>query len=221
MRWSGEDSGVRERLAIPSSEGSAVDPANADLIRQGIARRKTWWQQHSGEHSTISTNSVVSPSTEAPRKALPDFTSKTLDGRAVRLSDFRGRTVLINFWATWCTACLAEIPDLITLQKELGGRVVILGVALDAVPDEHGHDPGVEAGDDSQVHTPPLDAIRKKVARAAKSRGINYPVLLDADNAVGGEYNGGELPTTVIIDAEGRLRTPVYRSSGAQRSLRK
>ena len=206
MRWSDEDYGVRERLAIPSSEGSAVNPANAELIRQGIARRKSWWQQHAGGYPGIVTNIATLSQTDASRQPLPDFTLKTLDGRAVRLSDFRGRTVLINFWATWCTACLAEIPDLIALQKELGDRVVILGIALDGVPDEHGHDPGADAGDDSHAHAPTLDAIRKKIARAVESRGINYPVLLDANNSVGAEYNGGELPTTVIIDAEGRLR---------------
>ena len=207
MRRSGEDYGVRERLAIPAGEGAhsgSIDPANADLIRRGIARRKDWWRQHSSEYPAAT--HVAPAQFETTRPAVPDFALNDLEGKPVRLSDFRGKVVLINFWATWCTACLAEIPDLIALQKELGDRVVILGIALDGVPDEHGHEPGSESAGDSHAHAPSLDATRQKVLRAVKSRGINYPVLLDGNHGIGGEFNGGELPTTVIIDAEGRLR---------------
>jgi thiol-disulfide isomerase/thioredoxin len=209
MRWSGEDYGVRERLAIPPLEGPhprVVDPAKIELVRQGIARRKNWWQVHAGDYVATGTNAASPPPLEANRPPIPNFTLSSLDGKTVRLSDFHGRIVLINFWATWCTACVAEIPDLIALQKERGDRVVILGVALDGVPDEHGHDPGAESADESHAGAPDPDAARKKVARTVAARGINYPVLLDASNTVGGEFNGGELPTTVIVDAEGRLR---------------
>jgi thiol-disulfide isomerase/thioredoxin len=75
-----------------------------------------------------------------------DFILPTLDGRKVRLSDFRGQAVLINFWTTWCTACLAEIPALIELQKRHGEKLVILGVSLDYVPDSHGHIGGHGSG---------------------------------------------------------------------------
>jgi thiol-disulfide isomerase/thioredoxin len=77
---------------------------------------------------------------------INDFTLKDLNGRTVHLEQFRGRVVLLNFWATWCTACLAEIPDLIALQNKLGKQVAILGVALDGVTDEHGDVPGEEVG---------------------------------------------------------------------------
>ncbi len=135
--------------------------------------------------------------------AVEEFSLPDLQGLPVRLSHFRGKIVLINFWATWCTACVAEIPDLIELHKKLGDRIVILGVALDGLPDEHGHQPGDE-GRQGEGQSQP--SVVKKVARTARDRGINYPVLLDPDAKVGGRFNGGELPTTVIIDAEGHLR---------------
>lgn len=207
MRWTGEDYGVRERLAIAPQEGAhagVIAPADVETIKQGIERRQQWWELHKNEYAAVPP--VPADSKEVMRPPVADFTLNTLDGKSVRLGDFRGKVVLINFWATWCTACLAEIPDLIALQKKLGDRAVILGVALDGVRDEHGHDPGAEHDDDSQAHPAPAEATAKRVARAVQARGINYPILLDEKNAVGGRFNGGELPTTVIIDAEGRLR---------------
>jgi thiol-disulfide isomerase/thioredoxin len=122
----------------------------------------------------------------------------------VKLSEFRGKVVVLNFWATWCTACLAEIPDLVALQRKLGDPVAVLGVALDGVPDEDGESEGDEAK--SGKPNTSVKAVRAKVERAVKARGINYTVLLDPKGSVGGQYNGGELPTTVILDPEGRVR---------------
>jgi thiol-disulfide isomerase/thioredoxin len=136
---------------------------------------------------------------------LRDFALRDLNGSKVHLNQFRGKVVLLNFWATWCSACLAEVPDLIALQKKLGDQIVILGVALDGVPDQHGHVPGEdESTTDHRDHS--IANARAKVARAVKARGINYTVLWDPKSLLGGQFNGGELPTTVIIDAEGRVR---------------
>ena len=220
MRWSDLDFGVRGRLAIPSAD-DATDKTNLETIHRGIEKRENWWQQHSNDYPVVvkaspglglvesASGSLIGADQEtllATRHPLPDFMLRDLQGRRVHLSEFRGKVVLINFWATWCTACLAEIPDLIALQNKLGAQVVILGVALDGVPDEHG-DSQEEAGNSEAGHPKPtLDAVRTTVARAVKARGINYEVLLDPAGTVGGRFNGGELPTTVIVDAQGRLR---------------
>ena len=89
-------------------------------------------------------------------------------------------------------------------------------MSLDYVPDRHGHIGGHAAveeqkhreGDheDHEANAAALKRVREKVARTAKARNINYPVLLDEHNEIGGRYNGGELPTTVIVDAEGNVR---------------
>jgi thiol-disulfide isomerase/thioredoxin len=205
-RWTGQDYGVRTHLAIPSGDaGRQLDPAHVDAIRNGVERRKQWWQAHAQEFPAPETAFSKPLNSDFSCPAVEDFTLQNFQGKRVRLSDFRGKTVLINFWATWCTACLAEIPDLIELHKKLGDRVVILGVALDGLPDEHGHKGG-EEGEVQHEGGPSRKAVINKVVRAVKSRGINYPVLLDPDAKVGCRFNGGELPTTVMIDRHGKLR---------------
>jgi len=206
MRWTGEDFGARARLAIASPDalpGEAPAAENIEKLHQAVDHRKAWWQQHAQEFGT--NQPVRIKPMASPRPPLSNFTLKDLGGRAVSLEDFKGRTVLLNFWATWCTACLAEIPDLVALQKKAGDRVAIIGVALDGITDEHGHIPGDEEKGEAHHQTQSLTEIQKKVGRAMKIRGINYTVLLDPSGTVGGRFNGGELPTTVIIDPSGRV----------------
>jgi thiol-disulfide isomerase/thioredoxin len=206
MRWTGQDFGVRMHLAIPSGEaGHRLDPAHVDAIRHGVERRKEWWRVHAQEFPTSEPAFSSEVNSAFPGPSVEDFALPDLQGKRVRLSDFRGKTVLINFWATWCTACLAEIPDLIELHNKLADRIVILGIALDGLPDEHGHQAG-EEGQSRPEGGPSRKAVLTKVVRAVKDRGINYPVLLDPDARVGRLFNGGELPTTVMIDPQGHLR---------------
>jgi hypothetical protein len=82
------------------------------------------------------------------------------------------------------------------LENQHKGNLVVLGVSLDSLPDDDG----------DEVPTNSLDEIRGKIARVVESMNINYPVFLDVHNDAGGQYNGGELPTTVIVDANGNIR---------------
>lgn len=208
MRWSGEDFGVRSKLALAPQDAHSpgqAGPSNAEMIRRGVEQRKAWWQLHAVDYPQGSHSADRRAPTEPMRLPTPDFTLMDLDGKAVRLTQFRGKVVLLNFWATWCPACLAEIPDLIALQNKRGSQITILGVALDGVPDEHGHVPGEEEVVKSESHDHSLSKARAKLDRVVKARGINYPILWDPNGSVGGQFNGGELPTTVIIDAEGRM----------------
>ena len=140
----------------------------------------------------------------AARKPVPagDFSLRALYGRKVRLGELRGKVVLINFLTTWCPACVSEMPELIALQKRHGDKLAIIGVSLDFVPDDHGHIGGHPAVEEQRRHaeedldernSAALKKVRDKVARTAKARGINYPILLDENNEVGGRFNGGEL----------------------------
>ncbi|MGO8699804.1 MAG: redoxin domain-containing protein [Limisphaerales bacterium] len=197
--WSGENFGVRLADAVPEEDAktglTVFDKSSYEKTRAGANRATAWWQEHRAE--------FPHPSLQIPREALDalqpvyagQFVLPGLDGKPVRLSDFHGKTVLINFWATWCTACISELPALIALQKNHHDPLAILGVSLDFVPDEDNRDAAAAPED-----------IRRKVARTIAARGVNYPVLLDKDNEVGARFNGGELPTTVIIDSEGRVR---------------
>lgn len=217
--WSGQKFGAK--LADTVQVENQVTGLE-EFQKEGITRTKvaalnarSWWLD----------NKVRFPGVELPipKEALagkkvipaPDFSLLTLEGKKLRLSDYRGKVVLINFWTTWCTACVGEIPELIALQKKHADDLVIIGVSLDFVPDEHGHigghatveDQGHSNADDDdhEATARALKRVREKVARTVKARGINYSVLLDEKNEVGGRYNGGELPTTVIVDTQGNV----------------
>lgn len=109
----------------------------------------------------------------------PAFTLTDLNGKQISLASFRGKVVVLDFWATWCPPCKREIPDFVDLQKEYGSRgVQILGIALDE-PD--------------------------KVQAFARQNGMNYPVLLGTDE-VSMQYGGIEgIPTTFVIDKNGKI----------------
>jgi thiol-disulfide isomerase/thioredoxin len=126
-------------------------------------------------------------------KTAPDFTLQTLDGKNVSLSSFRGKGVLLNFWATWCGPCKIEMPWFVELQKEYGSQgLQIVGVAMD-------------------------DSSTQDIQNFVKEMGVNYPVLLGKE-AVGQAYGGVDvLPTTFFIDRDGKI---VAREFGLQsRSL--
>ena len=112
----------------------------------------------------------------------PDFTLLNLEGEKVNLSDYKGKIVFINFWATWCGPCRYEIPAFIELQKEFGAdKLVILGISVDQ-------------GDLSVVPA------------FAEEYGINYEVLYATPEVVG-MYGGiRSIPTTFIVDRDGNLR---------------
>lgn len=190
---------------------------------EGIAKTKAaaknakaWWAEHQKEFPPVKLHLPAEAYTARSPVPAADFQLHTLEGKPVRLSDFRGKVVLMNFWTTWCTACVGEMPALVALQKKHGDKLVIIGVSLDYVPDSHGHIGGHAAveeqkhsdgeHDDHEATAAALKRVREKVARTAKARNINYPVLLDEKNDVGGRYNGGELPTTVLVDAQGNVR---------------
>jgi thiol-disulfide isomerase/thioredoxin len=111
----------------------------------------------------------------------PDFTLQSLDGKTVRLSDFRGKPVVLNFWATWCGPCKIEMPWFVDLQKEYGpAGLQFLGVAMD-------------------------DASTKEIKEFAESMKVNYPILIGKES-VGDDYGGVQfLPETFYIDRNGKV----------------
>lgn len=115
----------------------------------------------------------------------PAFESKAINGRTVRLADFKGKVVLLNFWATWCAPCRAEMPELVKLQREYEARgLQVIGVAVPRYR-------------------------RAAVRRAARRLNLNYPVLYGSRDLVAA-YDAGEvLPTTVVIDREGKVRARI------------
>ena len=196
--WSGEKFGTQlagtTQVEDPQTGLLAFPEQGVAKTKMAVERARIWWIAHQREFPQMHLQMPEGSSLARRPLSASDFQLATLDGQKVRLSDFRGKVVLINFWTTWCTACLSEMPELIALQKQQGDQLVILGVSLDFVPDDDG---------DKQAEP---TVIRSKIARTIHSRGINYRVLLDEHNEVGGRFNGNELPTTVIVDAQGNIR---------------
>jgi thiol-disulfide isomerase/thioredoxin len=110
----------------------------------------------------------------------PGFKLVDLQGQPITLDEVRGKVVFLNFWATWCGPCRAEVPDLVALQAQYKGRLQIIGLDVD--------------DDDSA-----------EVQQYVKETGINYPVVMSSD-AVRMEYGGiPALPTSFVLDTEGRI----------------
>jgi peroxiredoxin len=120
------------------------------------------------------------------RKPAADFTLRDANGAAVKLSDYRGKVVLLNFWATWCGPCTLEIPWFIEFEQQYKTQgFAVVGVSMD------------EDG---------WNAIKPYVA----AHKMNYRVLL-GDDSVSQLYGGVEsLPTTFIIDRAGRVAFPPH-----------
>lgn len=117
---------------------------------------------------------------DAKGKQAPDFTLQDLDGRPVKLSDYRGKAVLLNFWATFCGPCKVEMPWLVELQKQYGPQgLQIVGVALD-------------------------DSGRDTIEKYTKQMGVNYTILQGQDS-VGDAYGAVGLPATFYIDRNGKI----------------
>src|SRR5512143_705703 len=118
----------------------------------------------------------------APAVPAPDFSVRDLQGNTLTLADFKGKVLVINFWATWCPPCRREIPDFIEAYKELKGEgLEILGVSVDEA-------------------TAPalLDWTRKQ--------GINYPIALATPEMVTAYEPGDFIPATIIVDRKGNIR---------------
>ncbi|EEM82707.1 AhpC/TSA [Bacillus thuringiensis serovar huazhongensis BGSC 4BD1] len=118
-------------------------------------------------------------------KSAPDFELTKLDGTNVKLSDLKGKKVILNFWATWCGPCQQEMPDMEAFYKEHKENVEIL--AINYTPSEKG---GGE----------------EKVSNFAKEKGITFPILLDKNIDVTTAYKVITIPTSYFIDTKGVIQ---------------
>jgi len=132
-----------------------------------------------GYHQARRNASAASRITQST--VAPDFSLESLDGKTMRLSDLRGKAVLLNFWATWCGPCKIEMPWFVDLQKEYGSQgLQIVGIAMD-------------------------DGSKEDIAKFAKDMGVNYPILLGKES-VADQYGGVDaLPQSFLIARDGKI----------------
>jgi len=160
--WAGVHNRRERTLAMQKAEADHV------VLQKGAAS--------TGGDATVSTDS---PTPALKGKAAPGFTLVTTEGKKVSLADYKGRPVLVNFWATWCAPCKLEMPWFEEFRQKYHGQgFEILGIAED-------------------------DAPKDEIAKTAKKVNVSYPILL-TDGKVAPAYGGvDQLPTSFYIDRKG------------------
>jgi thiol-disulfide isomerase/thioredoxin len=156
------------------------------LLLPGCSKNTT---QKQAEQTTTSSASasggkvaeLISVTPRSPKAA--NFSWKDSTGATVTFDQFKGKVTLINFWATWCGPCKKELPDLISLSKELAPKgVKFIGVSVDRAPNV-------------------VDLVRT----FCTEQGITYQILLSNDDMEAAFGNPRAIPTTVLVDADGNI----------------
>lgn len=158
-------------------QGQIKDEENSPNINNGIGHV---WQGH----SPILNNTEVM---EVQEKA-PEFVTKTLDGETVRLTDFLGKKVIINFWTTWCPPCQEEIPELQKFYENSASSHNVVLVGLNITDQDY-----------------EIDVIHD----FRDYYGITYPILLDETGDISLSYDILTIPTTYIIDENGNFEKQI------------
>ncbi|WP_282020930.1 peroxiredoxin family protein [Planomicrobium okeanokoites] len=137
----------------------------------------------SQEENQSATESVPAETTGlAVGDIAPDFELATMDGETIRLSELRGQRVFVNFWATWCPPCRAEMPDMQQLYEEQDIPFEILAVNL------------TESEQNEQ-----------NIASFVEDFNLSFPILLDMDSTIAEKYQVKAVPASYMIDTEGRI----------------
>lgn len=132
------------------------------------------------ENTSANSQYTATTTTNSSEAMAPDFVLTDTKGNQIKLSDYRGKVVILDFWATWCPPCRRGIPDLIDLQKTYKNKLAVIGISLDT---------------DS----------KKDVVPFIKEYGINYKVAYGDNNVVQKYGNIQSIPTTFIIDQNGKI----------------
>jgi len=159
-------------LEVPASDAPALEIPSLDAAPPGAAGAEV-------------------PVGLSVGQRAPDFTVELLDGRTVSLSDFRGRPVLVNFWATWCGPCRKEMPDFQTVYDLQGGEDEFVVLAVNFME------------------------ARSDVAAFTEGLGITFPVALDPDGKINGDLYRSAIPgypTSLLLDADGIIAAYFPRS---------
>jgi thiol-disulfide isomerase/thioredoxin len=146
-------------------------------------------QQQSSSSNNVAANdfkgnvSLVTNVNPGAAGIASDFYWYDSDGKKISLSDLKGKTVLINFWATWCGPCKAELPDIENLSKAYSSKgLVVIGVSVDKG-----------------------ENLLTDVSNFASQNGLTYQIVIDNDNVADAYGNINAIPTSFLVDKNGRI----------------
>jgi len=168
--------GIPPSTEPPKPPGGAARSPLALVVVAFVVALMLYFGYHQVRRSDAGSTPRLTQSTLAP-----DFSLESLDGTTMRLSELRGKAVLLNFWATWCGPCKVEMPWFVDFQNQYRSQgLQIVGVAMD-------------------------DASKEDIGKFAKDMGVNYPILIGKDS-VGDQYGGvPALPETFLIGRDGKV----------------
>ena len=148
-------------------------PTSRDLVQR-------LWLGHSDSRMVYVGQVYADLKTLKDKQAAADFTLKDSQGHNVRLSDYRGKVVLLNFWATWCHGCQQEIPWLVDFDRKYrSGGLIVIGISMD-------------------------DGGWPALQPYLKAKSVNYPVVI-GDKRTADAYGLVAMPMTLLIDREGKI----------------
>ncbi|MFD1031219.1 peroxiredoxin family protein [Metaplanococcus flavidus] len=124
----------------------------------------------------------------AKGETAPDFELTTLDGQTARLSDYKGKKVILNFWATWCPPCRAEMPDMQEYYEEQAEKENVEILAVNLTTEDRGMD---------------------KINAFTEEFSLTFPIPMDTEGEIGELYQAAAIPTSYMIDTEGRVQNKI------------
>ena len=154
-------------------------PSTPDTSGTSSEAQTTASSQTQQESESVSTTEQISE----PTNPAPDFTVVDINGNEVKLSDMRGKPVVVNFWASWCPPCKAEMPDFESVYKKYGDNVVFMMVNM-------------------------TDGYQETLSKAKahiSQNGYTFPVYFDTMSSAAYSYNITSIPATYLIDDKGNL----------------
>ena len=148
------------------------------------------------KEETNKQTSTASSSETKPTQAF-DFTVMDKDGKTVKLSDFKGKKVYINMWASWCGPCMREIPELEKVYQKLKDKNDIVFLSM------------TSPNDAEFKNQSPQDKSKDVILKKAKELGATYPVLFDVNDRFIINYAIRSFPTHILINSDGTFETRI------------
>jgi peroxiredoxin len=153
------------------------------LALESIKRRMTSLTMGRKLGAALAAFALSAALAHAEPATMPSFSLPDLDGKTWSSDEFKGKPLIVDFWATWCNTCKETIPKLAELQqKYLSKGLTVVGISVDK-------------------------GSAEKIRKAAKKLGINYLVLLDKDNTLGSAFGFTGIPSLYVFDRQGKLGT--------------